>query len=292
MGPARPLGWILAMTVQTLLAAIVFMALTLSVTMGGAWLVQQRTRNSGWVDTIWTFGVGLVGAIAAVTPISGTFVPSARQWVVATLVLAWSLRLGAHIARRTWHITDDPRYARLAKQWGDRARSRMFVFLQNQALGSLPLVLSVWLAAHSPTPIFRGQDIVAVTILAIAVLGEALADHQLREFGADRANRGKLCDVGLWKQSRHPNYFFEWLGWLAYPLLAIDITGSYPWGWLALLAPMFMYWILVHVTGIPPLEEHLLRTRGQAFRDYQARTSIFFPAPRRSPATNPRHGQK
>jgi steroid 5-alpha reductase family enzyme len=271
-----------AMNSQALLAAIILLALALSIVMAGAWLVQQRTHNSGWVDTIWTFGLGFVGAVAAVTPISASDLPNGRQWLVAVLVLAWSLRLGFHIAARTKHITDDPRYARLSQQWGDHARLRMFLFLQNQALGSLPLALSVWLAAHNPAPIFRLQDAVALTILAIAILGEALADRQLRKFGAEPANKGRICAIGLWRWSRHPNYFFEWLGWLAYPLFAIDLGGNYPWGWLAALAPLFMYWILVHVTGIPPLEEHMLRTRGEAFRAYQARTNAFFPAPPRS----------
>jgi steroid 5-alpha reductase family enzyme len=278
------------MTVPTFVAIVVLMALALSATMVGAWVVQQRTHNSGWVDTIWTFGIGFVGAVSAVAPISGTFSPTPRQWLAAILVFAWSIRLGTHIARRTWHITDDPRYARLAEQWADRARSRMFVFLQKQALGSLPLVVSIFLAAQNPAPLLRLQDVLAGVLFAVAVLGEAVADQQLREFAADPENHGKVCEAGLWRWSRHPNYFFEWLGWLAYPLLAIDITGHYAWGWLALIAPAFMYWILVNVTGIPPLEEHMLRTRGQAFRDYQARTSIFFPLPRRSPVTDTSRG--
>jgi steroid 5-alpha reductase family enzyme len=92
-----------------------------------------------------------------------------------------------------------------------------------------------------------------------------------------------VCDEGLWRWSRHPNYFFEWLGWFAYPLIAIspNYHPSYPWGWVTLLAPAFMYWILVHVTGIPPLEEQMLRSRGDRYRDYQSRTSAFFPWPPR-----------
>ena len=77
--------------------------------------------------------------------------------------------------------------------------------------------------------------------------------------------------------SRHPNYFFEWFGWLAYPLLAIDLTGSIRGASLASLAPACMYWLLVYVSGIPPLEEHMLRTRGDKFRAYQQRTNAFFP---------------
>jgi steroid 5-alpha reductase family enzyme len=263
------------MSYQTLLAAIVLMGLALSGIMSGAWVTQQRTGNSGWVDTIWTFGVGFVGAAAALAPISDQ--PTARQWLVAVFAIAWSLRLGSHIARRTLHISDDPRYARLTEQWGERAGLRMFLFLQNQALGSLPLTLSIFLAAHNPAAL-RVQDAMAVAVLAIAIAGEGLADRQLRRFAAVPTNKGRVCEVGLWRWSRHPNYFFQWLGWLAYPLFAIDPSGNYPWGWLALLAPTLMYWILVHVTGIPPLEGHMLSSRGDAFRAYQARTNKFFPA--------------
>ncbi|MCK7474656.1 MAG: DUF1295 domain-containing protein [Rhodopseudomonas palustris] len=91
-----------------------------------------------------------------------------------------------------------------------------------------------------------------------------------------------MCDRGLWRWSRHPNYFFEWFGWLAYPMIALSL--SYPWGWATLLAPLFMYWILVHVTGVPPLEQQMLSSRGERYRAYQARTSVFFPWPPRSDA--------
>jgi hypothetical protein len=95
---------------------------------------------------------------------------------------------------------------------------------------------------------------------------------------------GKVCDAGLWGWSRHPNYFFEWFGWLAYPLLAIDFSGVYPWGFAALLGPACMYWLLVYVSGIPPLEAHMLERRRDEFRAYQARTSAFFPVPPRAGA--------
>jgi steroid 5-alpha reductase family enzyme len=102
----------------------------------------------------------------------------------------------------------------------------------------------------------------------------------LRQFASNPANRNAVCDVGLWRWSRHPNYFFEWLSWLGYPLIAIDVSGHNPYGWLALLAPACMYWVLVHVSGIPPLEEHMLGSRGEAFRAYQKRTRPFFPLPK------------
>jgi len=258
------------------LEALVAMALSLSALMAVAWIVQQRTGNSGWVDTIWTFSVGLVGAGGALWPLAGA-AGGARTWLVAALVAIWSLRLGAHIALRTAGITDDPRYAAFAQQWGAHAPRKMFVFLQNQGLGSIPLVFSVFVAAHFPYQALRLQDYLGVLILLGGIAGEALADAQLKSFREDAANKGRVCDAGLWRWSRHPNYFFEWFGWLAYPVIAI--SASYGWGWAALLAPGFMYWILVHVTGIPPLEAQMLRSRGERYRDYQARTSAFFPLP-------------
>ena len=258
------------------LLALVLIALALSVLLAIAWLVQQRTGNSGWVDTIWTFAVGGVGAIAALWPVASYGLPT-RQWLIAALVLAWALRLGTHIAIRSAGIGDDPRYAAFAAEWGLNAPRRMFIFLQNQALGSSPLVFSIFVAAHTPVAALRAQDFAGAAILVFAITGEALADVQLKRFRNVNANQRRVCDIGLWRWSRHPNYFFQWFGWLAYPVIAID--ASYAWGFAALLAQLFMYWILNYVTGIPPLEAQMLRSRGDAYRAYQAHTSTFFPLP-------------
>jgi steroid 5-alpha reductase family enzyme len=262
------------------LQALVAIAVSLSILMAFAWVVRERTGNSGWVDTIWTFAVGLVGAGSALWPVGGE-APNARQWLVAALVLIWSLRLGTHIAIRTAGITDDPRYAAFAKEWGVASRPRMFLFLQNQALGSIPLVFAIFVAARFPHAGLRWQDVLGALILFAGIAGEALADAQLKRFRTDPANQGRVCDVGLWRWSRHPNYFFEWLCWLAYPVIGLSLSYpfSYPWGLASLLAPVFMYWILVYVTGIPPLEAQMLRSRGERYRAYQLRTSKFFPLP-------------
>lgn len=260
------------------LEALAAIAVALSILMAGAWIVQQCTGNSGWVDTIWTFSLGLVGAGSALWPVGGA-APNARQWLVAALVAIWSLRLGAHIAVRTAKITDDPRYAAFAEEWGVDSPRKMFIFLQNQGFGSIPLVFSIFIASRFPSDALRVQDYLGALILFIGIAGESLADAQLKRFRENPANKGRVCDVGLWRWSRHPNYFFEWFGWLAYPVIAI--SSDYPWGWATLLAPAFMYWILVHVTGIPPLEAQMLRSRGERYRDYQTRTSMFFPLPQK-----------
>jgi steroid 5-alpha reductase family enzyme len=246
--------------------------------MSFAWLVWRQSRNSGWIDTIWTFGLGLMGLLGAVAAfLVGS--PTSRTGLVAAMAAIWSLRLGLHITFRTRGITDDPRYAWLVREWKSDASRQMFWLLQKQALVSIPLAVAMWVAARNPLSPLAMQVTVTLLIFFAAVAGEAIADEQLRRFRHDQSNNGEVCDTGLWRWSRHPNYFFEWLGWLAYPVLAADFSGNYPWGFLALAAPLCMYWLLVYVSGVPPLEEHMLARRGNAFRKYQMRTNVFFPGP-------------
>jgi len=251
----------------------------LSVAMAGAWLVQRLTRNAGWVDVIWTFATGTAGVVYALTARPDG--PGVRQLLLAALIMAWSARLGLHILDRTRGRPEDTRYAAFRAEWGIAFERRMFWFLQMQAAAAALLALSMLLAAANPRPYLGSGDLAGIVVLAVAVGGEALADWQLRQFRADPRNPGRVCDRGLWGWSRHPNYFFEWLGWVAYPLFAIELGSDYPWGWLALSAPACMYWLLVHVSGIPPLEQQMLRSRGDAYRAYQARVSRFIPWPSR-----------
>lgn len=270
------------MTLMVFIAAVVVVSVMLSAGMSLAWLVWKRTGNSGWVDTVWTFTVGVTGIAMAASAVFVTDTSGLRAALVGTLIAVWALRLGLHIAFRTAGIQDDPRYAKLVREWGTDASARMFVLLQKQALVSIPLGVAIFLAAWNPAPAPSVFDVLGVTILLIAITGEALADYQLRTFQQEHRNTKAVCDRGLWSWSRHPNYFFQWLGWLAYPLLAIDSGGRYFWGLLALAAPACMYWLLNHVSGIPPLEAHMVETRGRSFQDYQKRTSAFFPLPPKS----------
>jgi steroid 5-alpha reductase family enzyme len=266
------------MTLPGLVVAIAAAAVFLAAVMTAAWLTQRATGNAGWSDAFWSLGLGIAGVALALLPVAGTDWPTARQVVVAALVGAWSLRLGSHIARRSIGGSEDARYAEFRRDWGADFERRLFVFLMIQAAAGTFLALSMLLAAQNPAE-FGVQDWLAVAVLAVAVVGEGVADRQLRQFKADPANRHKVCGIGLWSWSRHPNYFFEWLGWLAYPLFAIDLAGANPWGWFALTGPAFMYWLLVHVSGIPPLEAHMMRSRPEEFRRYAERVSAFFPRP-------------
>lgn len=258
--------------------AILLLALLSVIAMAVAWLVVIRTGKSGWTDAFWSSTVGIAGVVAALVPIEGAE-PTARNWLVAVLVAVWSLRLGIHIAGRTLRGADDPRYAELKRGWGDDWQRQLLVFLEIQAGVALVLAVAVMAAAHASGPLGIG-DALGVIVAVIAIVGEGVSDSQLRRFAADPANKGRVCDAGLWSLSRHPNYFFEWLYWVA--LVPIGLGSG--WGWVSLLAPILMYVLLRHVSGVPPLEAYMLRSRGDAYRDYQRRVPAFWPIRPKIPA--------
>ena len=262
-------------------------ALGLVAVMALVWAATLRPGRSGWIEVVWSLATGLAACLAALVPLDHHPIQGQRRILVAALMLAWGLRLGLHIASRTSPGHDDPRYAALRVEWGDNFALRSFWFLQIQALAALFLAAMAELAAHNtadglPIGGWRLQDALAATIMLLGMGGEALADRQLHQFRRDPARRGQVCDRGLWGLSRHPNYFCEWLVWAGLAAFAIDASGAYLQGWLALAGPVMMYILLVYVSGIPPLEAHMLRTRGDEFRAYQARVSAFWPWSARS----------
>lgn len=253
--------------------AIGFAAVAMSAFMVLATVIERRTGNSGWIDVVWTFGLGLTGVAGALLPFGAG--PISRRLLLAALALAWALRLGLHIAQRTAGMTEDPRYAKLKRDWGSDASRQLARLLQMQALVSTPLVLGIVLAAHNPAPSLGWRDFAGVVIFAAGLAGGALADGQLRAFA--RSGHGGICERGLWRWSRHPNYFFECLLWCSYA--AIAPAAGYGWGWFALLAPACITLLLTRISGIPPLEEHMLAKHGDAYRVYQHRTSALIPLP-------------
>jgi steroid 5-alpha reductase family enzyme len=264
---------ILAELAPTVAIALIGLAATMSVALA----IERLTGNAGWIDAVWTFGVGAIGVALALAPVGGGEALW-RRGTVAALIAAWSLRLGLHIVRRTCKSDTDPRYAKMMEDWGQAAALKLFAFLQAQAAVGSVLAVAVALAAHATADSLQLQDIIGVSLMAAAIAGEALADAELARFKGDAANRGAIYDAGLWRLSRHPNYFCEFLVWVAVAIIALD-AGA-PVTWLALLAPAIMYWTLRYASGVPPLEEHMQRTRPRAFAAYAARTPVFFPKPR------------
>ncbi|MGN6208695.1 DUF1295 domain-containing protein [Asticcacaulis sp.] len=262
------------MPLSSNIIVLIGLAAGISLIMMAATAVQLLTGKSGWIDTLWTFAVGAGGIAAALLPAEGA--NDLRRLCLGVLVAVWALRLGLHIAARTHEGEDDPRYAAIKADHPKDWPVYLFGMLQAQAIAAFVLVMAVRFAAISPAPFPAVTDLIGIVILLIAFIGEGVADAQLRAFG--KTHKKAVANIGLWRWSRHPNYFFEWLGWCGWAVIAL----SGPFGWLAMLAPVQMYILLVYVSGIPPLEKHMRETRGQAFDDYAARTSAFFPLPPKS----------
>lgn len=255
-------------------------AVGLSALMSCAWFIQRKTGQSGWIDATWSFAIGAAGVFLSLAPIDEHPV-GARQYLVAFFALASALRLGLHIVARSFNAGEDPRYHDLAIEWGEDFPRRLFWFIQIQAACAFLLSLAVFLAARNPAPFPVPADVVGSSLILLAIAGEAWSDSTLTRFRKLSASRNGVCMNGPWAWSRHPNYFCQWLIWVGFAVIAMNFSGTWPQGCLALLAPAFMYWLLVHVSGVPPLEKHMLASRGPAFRAYQARVNVFFPGPQK-----------
>jgi steroid 5-alpha reductase family enzyme len=246
-------------------------AMFATVLMASVYVLSVRLSNAGIVDIAWAAGFAPIALLYAA---AGYGLPQ-RRALIAVLVILWSLRLAVHLYRRVsaLHPQEDHRYARLRADWGGQVRRKMFWFFQFQALLLVVLSLPFLWVAQNPAPRLRPVEYLGAVIWLIALIGEATAHAQLQRFRSDPGHRGQVCQAGLWRYSRHPNYFFEWLIWIAYFLLAL----AAPYGWAALYCPALMLYFLLRVTGVPLTEELSLQSKGTAYAEYQRRTSVFVP---------------
>jgi steroid 5-alpha reductase family enzyme len=266
---------------MTSLMPFAYVLIGMLVVMTGAWITQRTVKNAGWVDVFWTLGSGASCVFVALWPSTNALMQ--RQLLVAALAAIWALRLALYVAFRVARSkAEDARYAGLRKDWGADFQSRMFALVIIQAPATTLLTLSVFAAAHGGAASLGLRDMLGALVLVIAIGGEGLADEQMRRF-KQTPGHGRIMDRGLWGWSRHPNYFFEWIGWLAYPIIALDIAA--PATWITLLAPVIMYLILRYGTGVPALEKIMLESRGDEFRAYQTRVGAFIPYPPRRNAS-------
>lgn len=238
-----------------------------------AWRVQVRTRNAGWVDVLWVSSLGTLAVIYAV----GADGWIGRRLLVALLAGTWSVRLAIHLAWRLAGEPEDGRYRTLREEWGLDHGPRMLGFFLAQAALALLLSLAFLVPMGDAAAGFRSTDYLALALYLVSLVGESVSDAQLSAWKSNPANRGRTCRAGLWRFSRHPNYFFEWLHWLVYPVLAQEAPG----GLFVWAAPALMLALVLWVTGIPPTEAQSIRSRGEDYRRYQQTTNAFFPWPPR-----------
>lgn len=230
------------------------------------WCVQQRTKNAGIVDVGWALSFALVTAWFAVR--TGARPP------LALAVIAWSLRLGGHLIHRgAASSPEEGRYKDLRTRWAPHASRNFFVFFQAQAaltgILSVAFVIPFVAAAQS-----AALQMLGLAITVIGIVGEAIADLQLTRWKS--THRGQVCDAGLWGYSRHPNYFFEWCVWVGYAVYGLAFGSR---GLIAIAPQAIIIASIFGVTGIPPTENQAIRSKGDAYREYQKRVSRFVPMP-------------
>jgi steroid 5-alpha reductase family enzyme len=252
------------------LMLVVTAYLVMVAVMAGLWVLQLHMRNASVADVGWCAGV-IAAVLWYATQASGE---AERKFLAAAMVVAYAGRLGGYILiDRVIGKTEDARYRRLRERWGASEPLKMLGYFQLQAAAVAVFSLPFLVVIRNPHKPFGFWELAGFLVWIGAVSGEALADWQLARFRAKASNRDRVCREGLWFYSRHPNYFFEWIHWWAFVLMAIGAPG-----WLLTwIAPVAMGWALVKVTGIPLVEEQALKSRREDYRDYQETTNALIP---------------
>ena len=238
-----------------------------------AWMFARRWDNYSIVDAVWALGIGLLGVLWLAACGDG----SPKILLAGGMLLMWSLRLGLHLERRIRraHPEEDARYAKLREVWTGRVPAAFFWFFQGQAVSVALLALPFLLIAVDSDRSWSFWESAGLAVTLIGISGEALADAQMSRFKSGKPGASEICREGLWRYSRHPNYFFESVIWLGFYTYA---CGS-AWGWTTFHAPVIITFLLLKVTGIPPTEASAVRRKGDAYRLYQKTTSAFIPWP-------------
>jgi steroid 5-alpha reductase family enzyme len=235
-------------------------------------IVSLVIRRNDVADVAW--GGGFIVAAAAALLVSGG--PAARAVLVTLLVFIWGIRLALHIGLRNRGKQEDARYRKWREEWGKHVVLRSFfqIFILQGVLLlliSIPVIVTIT-AAGGP---LGALDVIGALVWTMGFLFESVGDYQLLVFKKDPANRGRIMQYGLWRYTRHPNYFGEVSLWWGIYLIALSVPG----GWMTIIGPVTITLLILGVSGIPMLEKHY--EGNKAFEEYKQRTSAFFPMPQK-----------
>lgn len=254
---------------MTALEILIIGQVTSSILMALAWLFCKRLKNASYVDVLWAYGVGVMG-IVFICSAQGDL---SRKKLIIGLLSLWSLRLGTHLYQRCRKGREDSRYKYFRQSWGERADNLFFWFFQKQAFWVVLFAAPFLIVGKNSEPMGI-LDFIGISVWMVGFIGGGLADRQLANFKNEpKRKQGDVCTKGLWKWSRHPNYFFEWVLWCSYPFIGWQAPNG---EWLLLL-PILLIIFLLKVTGIPHVEARKLEDSGRQYREYMARTSAFIP---------------
>jgi steroid 5-alpha reductase family enzyme len=238
------------------------------------WLVSLPKRDVSIVDSLWPLFFLLAAAIyALVTP-----VVSPRDAIVLVLAALWALRLSVYLTRRNWGAPEDHRYRKIrARNEPNFAFKSLYLVFGLQAVLASIVALPLLAALASEAPL-GALDYAGVALWAFGFVFETVADAQLARFKRDARNRGRVLEAGLWRYTRHPNYFGECCLWWGLYLIALAAGG-----WWSIVSPLLMTLLLLKVSGVTLLEADIAERR-PSYRDYVARVNSFLPGPPRRAA--------
>lgn len=258
------------MTTLDPLTVLVVVYGVMACVMVALWLADRRIHNASIADVGWC--VGLVGAVAWYG--WSTTGDLERKILLLSMASLYGVRLGLYILlNRVIGKEEDARYRQLRCEWGSSESVRLFAYFQLQAAAVALFSLPFLVLMQNIVPPFSLWELAGFLVWLVAIVGEGFADWQLAQFRSKSWNRDRVCREGLWFYSRHPNYFFEWLHWWAYVVMAVGTSG-----WLLTwIGPVAMGWALLKVTGVPLAEAQALRSRGEEYRIYQRTTNRFIP---------------
>ena len=236
------------------------------------WLASLKQRDVSLVDRMWSLMIAApILAYAWVLP------PwTLRTGIIAAMLAVWAIRLAAYVSWRNWGHGEDRRYQAIRARNGPNfpLTSLVYIFLLQAVLAWL--VSTPLLAAFAyPREWSVWIDCTGATLVVVGIVFEAVGDQQLATFKAKAANKGKVMDRGVWRYTRHPNYFGEFCVWWGFFVMVL------PFGWWSIVSPIVMSVLLLKVSGVGLLEKDIVERR-PAYRDYIARTNAFFPGPLRS----------
>lgn len=243
------------------------------------WGVTFITKKLAWVDFFWASSFAFVagGCLLRDFLVEGgeSIQLSSAKIVLPILVLIWSIRLSVFLLLRLRDGKEDPRYEKLKTGWGESWFFKAYwVYLMQMVLVlflSLPLLVTIrWTVSE-----FGLVQVMAVFLFLLGLVGETLADWQMKRFKRQNQSKNEVCNAGLWRYSRHPNYFFEIVIWFSYAIYCVNLPQGY-WAWAG---AFLMTFFIVRVTGVAPSERQALSSKGDRYRSYQKKTSMLIPWP-------------
>jgi steroid 5-alpha reductase family enzyme len=237
------------------------------------WLLSLASRDASIVDAFWGLGFVLIAALSNIEDGYAT-----RQAIVGSLVSLWGIRLAVHLLLRNRGKGEDPRYQAMRKRWGRQRFPMVSLFtvfvLQGVLMVIVSLPVQAAMRAREPANL-TALDVLGVIVCVTGIAFETIGDVQLTRFKTRRGNAKKVMDTGLWRYTRHPNYFGDALLWWGFGLVALGVHA-----WWALAGPALMTFLLVRVSGAALLERRIVRAKKRPdYAAYIARTSAFVPMP-------------